>query len=138
MTIPGSNVPEADSRRRFESLVLIHLDAAYTLARWLMKNDVEAQDVVQDAALRAYRHFDGMSGSSPRAWFMAIVRNVCFDRFESSKLGLKHETYDEEQHDPLHWGADRDGHVSPFEGARAIARLADVTARKWQARKAIR
>ena len=61
----------------FEALILPHLDAAYTLARYLLRDEHDAQDVVQDAALRAFRHFGGYRGGDARAWFLAIVRNCC-------------------------------------------------------------
>jgi RNA polymerase sigma-70 factor (ECF subfamily) len=65
-------------RERFEALILPHLDDAYTLARYLLRNEHDAQDVVQDAALRAFRYFDRYRDGDPRAWFLAIVRNCCF------------------------------------------------------------
>jgi len=55
-----------------------HLDAAYNLARWLTRNDSDAQDVVQDAYLRAFKYFDSFEGENPSAWLLAIVRNACF------------------------------------------------------------
>ena len=63
---------------RFEALVLPYLDDAYTLACYLLRNEQDAQDVVQDASLRAFRYFDGYRGGDVRAWFLAIVRNCCF------------------------------------------------------------
>jgi len=60
---------------QFDSLILPHLDAAYTLARYLLQDEHDAQDAVQDAALRAYRHFASFRGGDARAWFLAIVRN---------------------------------------------------------------
>jgi RNA polymerase sigma-70 factor, ECF subfamily len=66
-----------DRKERFERSVLPHLDAAYNLARWLTRNDHDAQDVVQEAALRAYRFFDGLRGEA-RPWLLSIVRNSCF------------------------------------------------------------
>jgi RNA polymerase sigma factor (sigma-70 family) len=65
---------------RFEELILTHLDAAYTLARYLLRDEHDAQDAVQDAALRAFRHFSGYRGGDPRAWFLVIVRNCCHTR----------------------------------------------------------
>ena len=62
----------------FEEAVLPHLDAAYNLARWLTRNEDDAQDVVQDAYLRALRFFDGFRGSDARAWLLTIVRNTCY------------------------------------------------------------
>jgi len=65
------------SRGRFEDVVLPHADAAYNLARWLTRNEHDADDVTQDAMLRAYRFFPGLRGE-PRPWLLAIVRNVCW------------------------------------------------------------
>jgi len=62
----------------FEQDVLPHLDAAYNLARWLMRNEQDAQDMVQEAYLRAFRFFPGFRGGNARAWLMKIVRNTCF------------------------------------------------------------
>src|SRR5438105_3277402 len=64
-------------RARYEALVLPHLDAAYNLARWLTRNDHDAEDVLQDAMLRAYRFFGGLRGEA-RPWLLAIVRNACW------------------------------------------------------------
>ena len=61
----------------FERIVLPHLDDAYTLARYLLRDEHDAQDVVQDAVLRALRHFDGYRDGDARAWLLAIVRNCC-------------------------------------------------------------
>jgi RNA polymerase sigma-70 factor (ECF subfamily) len=81
----------------FDDVVLPHLDAAYRLARWLMRNEHDAEDVVQDATLRAFRYFRTFTGGNGRAWFLRIVRNTCSGwrgrRFE----GLT-DPFDEEQH----------------------------------------
>jgi RNA polymerase sigma factor (sigma-70 family) len=63
---------------------LIHLDAAYNLARWLMRNEHDAEDVVQEAYLKAFRHLAGFRGDDGRAWLLAIVRNTCYDRLMQS------------------------------------------------------
>lgn len=65
-----------DGQGRFAASVLPHLDAAYNLARWLVRDAHDAQDVVQDALVRALRHFDGFRGGDPRPWLLAIVRNA--------------------------------------------------------------
>ena len=64
-----------DRRRRFEAQALPHLDAAYNLARWLSRSPADADDIVQDAMLRAFRGFDGFHGGDARAWLLTIVRN---------------------------------------------------------------
>jgi RNA polymerase sigma-70 factor (ECF subfamily) len=64
-----------DRRRRFEAQALPHLDAAYNLARWLSRSPADADDIVQDAMLRAFRAFDGFRGGDAKAWLLTIVRN---------------------------------------------------------------
>jgi RNA polymerase sigma-70 factor (ECF subfamily) len=61
----------------FDALILPHLDGAYNLARFLIRDEAMSDDVVQDAVLRAFRSFDQFRGDSPRAWLFAIVRNCC-------------------------------------------------------------
>ena len=63
-----------DRRRRFEAQALPHLDAAYNLARWLSRSPADADDIVQDAMLRAFRGFNGFRGGDVRAWLLTIVR----------------------------------------------------------------
>ncbi len=64
-----------DRRQRFEALVMPHLDAAYRFARWLCRSPSDADDVVQEAFLRAFRGFDGLRGDNVKAWLMTIVKN---------------------------------------------------------------
>jgi RNA polymerase sigma-70 factor (ECF subfamily) len=66
------------ARTRFEDLALPHKDAAYNLAYWIVRNADDAEDVVQDAYLRAFRAFDGFKGEAMRPWLLAIVRNAAF------------------------------------------------------------
>lgn len=80
---------------RFDEVVLPHLDAAYRLARWLTRNEHDAEDAVQEAALRAFRYLDTFSGTNSRAWFLRIVRNVCYGSFGPR---LQTDVFDEEQH----------------------------------------
>jgi RNA polymerase sigma-70 factor (ECF subfamily) len=68
-------LPQDEKQRRFELLALRHLDAAYNLARWLAGNGTDAEDVVQEAYLRAYRFFDSWQGGDFRVWLLTIVRN---------------------------------------------------------------
>ena len=65
-------MPDTARRERFEQAVLPHLDAAYSLARWLTRNDQDAQDVTQEAFLRAFRFFDGYQGGNMRSWLLTI------------------------------------------------------------------
>ena len=67
-----------DRRARFEAQVLPHLDAAYRFARWLAYSPADAEDVVQDAMLRAFRSFDSLRGSDAKTWLLVIVRNCHF------------------------------------------------------------
>ena len=72
-------------KRRFEQVALPHLDAAFDLARWLTRNDQDAEDVVQEAFMRALRFIDSYQGGSGRAWTLAIVRNTCFSWLEKNR-----------------------------------------------------
>ena len=96
---PGEpRLHEGSRLERFEIAVLVHLGAAYNLARWLTRNDAAAEDAVQDACVSAFRFFEAMHGPSPKAWFMAIVRNACMDCLREQKRGGSLEEFDEEQH----------------------------------------
>ena len=92
---------ESVKRSTFESTVLIHLDAAYNLARWLVDDPASAEDAVQEACLRAQRFFHSLSGPNPKAWFMAIVRNSCIDLLRQRKVRRIEEPYDESVHGEL-------------------------------------
>jgi RNA polymerase sigma factor (sigma-70 family) len=74
---PPVTAEQADLARRFRELMLPHLDAAYNLARYLLRDPIAAEDVAQDAFLRAFRAFEGYRGGDPKAWILAIVRNCC-------------------------------------------------------------
>ncbi|MEK7736349.1 MAG: sigma-70 family RNA polymerase sigma factor [Pseudomonadota bacterium] len=84
-----------DRTRRFEAALLPHLDAAYNLARWLLRDDQAAQDVVQEAYLRALKFFDGFRGGDARPWLLGIVRNECFTWLGAR--GREHVEFDEER-----------------------------------------
>jgi RNA polymerase sigma factor (sigma-70 family) len=91
-------VPETAQRERFEQTVLPHLDAAYNLARWLTRNNQDAQDVTQEACMRAFRFFDGYQGGNMRAWLLTIVRNTCYTWLHQNRLPDSAEVFDEEIH----------------------------------------
>jgi len=82
----------------FEAAVLPHLDAAYTLARYLLREDADAQDAVQEACLRALRYFAGFRGQEGRAWLLRIVRNVCYTWRQRHRDGPDLAPLDEELH----------------------------------------
>src|SRR5215472_17430928 len=73
----------------FEELILPHLDAAHNLARWLTRSEQDAQDVVQEAYLRAFGYFDSYRGGDGKAWLLAVVRNTCrtWQRLQSKEIG---------------------------------------------------
>ena len=69
---------EQDKQAQFEEIVLRHLDAAFNLARWMIKNDQDAEDIVQESCLRAYKYFSSYQGGNSRSWLLTIVRNTCY------------------------------------------------------------
>ncbi len=92
---------ESSELERFETVVLPHLDAAYTLARYLTRSDHDAQDVVQDASLRAFRHFGTFRGAESgegRAWLLAIVRNTAHTWQRRHHGDALTTEFDEERH----------------------------------------
>jgi RNA polymerase sigma-70 factor, ECF subfamily len=78
-------VLDLQERARFEQLVLPHVDAAFNLARWVLRGRNDAEDVAQEALLRAYRFFRGFNGTDARAWLLQIVRNACYSWLEKNR-----------------------------------------------------
>ena len=93
----SSRIGNHTSRTSFDEVVLPHLHAAHKLARWLTRNEHDAEDAVQEASLRAFRYLPTFSGSNARGWFLRIVRNTCY-----GSLGRKPQphtdVFDEERH----------------------------------------
>ena len=89
---------ELQDRIRFEQLVLPHLDSAANLARWLLRNSTDSDDVVQEAMLRAYRFFNRFRGGDARAWLLQIVRNTCYTWMEKNRASELMTEFDEEVH----------------------------------------
>jgi len=100
----------------FERQVLPHLDAAYNLARFLMRNDHDAEDVVQEASLRAFRFFDNFRGGNSRAWFLQIVRNAAFTALKKNRPDEMNVVFDEELHG---------GQSAPLDATIALDRAYD-------------
>jgi RNA polymerase sigma-70 factor (ECF subfamily) len=82
-------MPAETKARRFEQMIMPHLDSAYNLARWLTRNDADAQDVVQEACMRAFKYFDGFDGDHANAWLLKIVRNTCFSWMKDNRPSEK-------------------------------------------------
>src|SRR5664279_2795314 len=98
-----------DKTKQFEATVLPHLDAAYNLARWLLKDDQSARDVVQEAYLRAFRFFDSFRGGDARPWVLGIVRNACYTWLHEFGRGADLLEFDE--------GRDSQEQVTGFDRA---------------------
>jgi RNA polymerase sigma-70 factor (ECF subfamily) len=88
----------SDQAARFEQVALPHMDAAYNLARWLTGNIQEAEDVTQEAFLRAFKFFDGFRGEDPRTWLLAIVRNVFYSQYRRTRSSAAATEFDEDMH----------------------------------------
>jgi RNA polymerase sigma factor (sigma-70 family) len=88
-------------RPDFEEVVVPHLDAAFNYARWLTKNDADAEDVVQDATVRAFRYFSSLRNDDARAWLLAIVRNTWYGRVaqSSSQPAAVYDEMTDQRHD---------------------------------------
>jgi RNA polymerase sigma-70 factor, ECF subfamily len=82
----------------FEETVLPHLDAAYNLARWITRNTEDAQDVVQESCLRAFKFFDGFHGGNARTWLLKIVRNTCYTWLHQNRADHSTALFDEQIH----------------------------------------
>ena len=91
-------MPEKNKLAHFDQVVLPHLDAAYNLARWLTRNDADAEDVAQEACLRAFKYFGGFHGGDSRAWLLTIVRNTCYTWLQQNRAHELTTVFDEETH----------------------------------------
>lgn len=80
--------------------MLPHLDAAYNLARWIMRDNAEAEDVVQEACVRALRFIGGFRGGDGRLWLLKIVRNACYSRLAATRKRDQDTEFDDELHLP--------------------------------------
>jgi len=110
--------PQAET---FEEAVLPHLDAGYRLARWLLRSDEDADDVVQEASLRAFRYFRTFVGGDSRAWFLTIVRNSC-SSWQRRRLTTLTDPFDEEDHLSLRSDSDPEALLLQADDATLVAR----------------
>ena len=93
-----TQVPEPTTRTRFEDAVVPHLNAAYNLARWLTRNDQDAEDVVQEAYLRAWKFFGSFRGGESRPWLLTIVRRTCYTWLQHNRAQELVTEFDDERH----------------------------------------
>jgi RNA polymerase sigma factor (sigma-70 family) len=99
-TVPQSqSPPQTMPRRSFEEVVLPHLDAAFNYARWLTRSEADAEDVVQDAYVRAFKFFASFRGDDARSWLLTIVRNTWYGRFPRRAAAMSIVTTDEDGDD---------------------------------------
>ena len=105
----------------FDDDVVPHLDAGYRLARWLMRNPQDAEDVVQEASLRALRYYRSFAGGNGRAWFLRIVRNTCFG-WRDQRRHTNDDPFDEQHHVDTRPASDPESLLLRTDGAAAIAR----------------
>lgn len=90
---------DKEKKQKFESVVAPHLAAAYNLARWLVNDPADAEDIVQEAFIRAFRFIDGFRGDSGRSWLLAIVRNTCYTWLQQNRAHHQNLSFDEAIHD---------------------------------------
>ena len=96
---------EQDNQARFEQIILPHIDAAYNLAHWILNNDQDAEDIVQESFLRAFKYFASYQGGNSRSWLLTIVRNTCYDWLHQNRSqGLTVELDEEIVEDDLDAG----------------------------------
>jgi RNA polymerase sigma-70 factor (ECF subfamily) len=96
--VRATPLPEHNTLAGFEEAVLPHLGAAYNLARWLTRNDGDAEDVVQEAYLRAFKFFGSFHGGDSRAWLLTVVRNTCYTWLQRNRMPDQTMEFDEEIH----------------------------------------
>lgn len=117
----GVFLKDALTAKEFEHLVLAHLDSAYNLARWLTRNDHDAQDLVQSAYLKAFRFRDSYRGGDARVWLMTIIRNTYYTSLRDDKAMAADVGFDEE----IHGALETENAVSRYACSRDPARAAE-------------
>jgi RNA polymerase sigma-70 factor, ECF subfamily len=115
----------------FDEVVVPHLDAAYRLARWLMRNEHDAEDVVQEASLRALRYFRTFRGGNGRAWFLRIVRNTCWG-WRHPRLEAATDQFDEAEHRVDRPAADPEALLIRTDDVRLISRTLNALSDRFR------
>ena len=118
---PDRPATAPDVGESFDVVVLPHFDAGYRLARWLMRDEHDAEDVVQEASLRAFRYFRTFGGGDARAWFLRIVRNTCYG-WRRHGFRAPTDSFDEEQHSNARPQLDPEALLLQTVDATSIAR----------------
>src|SRR6187551_1660996 len=115
----------------FDEVVVPHLDAGLRLARWLMRNEHDAEDALQEASLRAFRYFRTFAGGDGRAWFLRIVRNTCRG-WRVRPMDAAMDPFDEEQHSRVPCTFDPERQMHHHDAAALIARANCLCSEKWK------
>ena len=123
---------EKEDLNSFEAVMLPHLDAAHNLARWLLRNEQDAQDVVQEAYLRAFKSFAGFHGSNGRAWLLTIVRNTSYTLLKKNRAADLTTTFDEELHASDHESVSPATIVEQSENTALIGEAMDQLAPEFR------
>jgi RNA polymerase sigma-70 factor (ECF subfamily) len=125
---PATDARDSDLPRTsagtFEEIVLPHLDAAYRLAQWLTGRNHDAEDLVQEASLRAFRYLYTFAGGNSRAWFLKIVRNTCY-QWRARAGAVVTDAFDERLHSPVQPTGDPEALLARAEGSALIQRALD-------------
>jgi RNA polymerase sigma factor (sigma-70 family) len=127
----GDRAKEEDLNS-FEAVMLPHLDAAHNLAKWLLRNEQNAQDVVQEAYLRAFKSFAGFHGSNGRSWLLTIVRNTSYTLLKKNRAVDLTTTFDEELHASDHESVSPATIVEQSENTALISEAMDQLAPEFR------
>lgn len=115
--------------------LLNHMNAAYNLARWLTQDDDDAEDAVQDAYLRAIRHYDGFNGGDGKSWLLTIVRNRCYDSARLRRIREQETPFEEELYNPRQTELDPEASLLRKERAELLREA--IAELPWVLREAL-
>jgi len=118
--MPAESLKQAMPHQTFEEVVLPHLNAAFNYARWLTRSDADAEDVVQDAYVRALRAFSSLRNDDARSWLLTIVRNTWYGRFPRARIVSQTTVYDDATHDRPDTGLDPEELVMQQQAVESV------------------